>query len=285
MAEEPYHVKPRDSEKSVWIHDFSAAMADGRECELSSVRRVFQDALARIWRGEMEDDGFNRLVLGAGFDWRDGRHAARLLQVPAPGRRRPSARTTWKQTLSSATRDIAVLLCKLFHGMFDPGRQDTRRTAGAADRRGDRGGAGAGHQPGRGPHRRRYLNAVQCDPAHEFLSSRRRTGAEGLHLLQAGFPRRDETCRCRGRWSRSSSTPARGGDPSARRQGGARRHPLVRPARGFPHRDPWPDEGADGEERGDRADGSKGGFVVKRPPRDRWPRSADGRGGGVATRR
>jgi glutamate dehydrogenase len=56
MAEEPYHVKPRDSEKSVWIHDFSAAMADGRECELSSVRRVFQDSLARIWRGEMEDE-------------------------------------------------------------------------------------------------------------------------------------------------------------------------------------------------------------------------------------
>src|SRR5690242_21352976 len=36
--------------------------------------------------------------------------------------------------------------------------------------------------------------------------------------------------------------PAHGRHPSPRRAGGARRHPLVRPARGFPHRDPRPDE-------------------------------------------
>ena len=40
---------------------------------------------------------------------------------------------------------------------------------------------------------------------------------------------------------------------SALRQGGARRHPLVGPAAGFPHRDPRPGEGAAGQERGDRA--------------------------------
>ncbi len=39
----------------------------------------------------------------------------------------------------------------------------------------------------------------------------------------------------------------------ALRQGGARRHPLVRPAAGFPHRDSRPGEGAAGQERGDRA--------------------------------
>ena len=43
------------------------------------------------------------------------------------------------------------------------------------------------------------------------------------------------------------------GHPPARRQGGARRHPLERPARRLPHRDPRPDEDADGEERGHRA--------------------------------
>ncbi len=39
----------------------------------------------------------------------------------------------------------------------------------------------------------------------------------------------------------------------ALRQGRARRHPLVRPAAGFPHRDSRPGEGAAGQERGDRA--------------------------------
>ena len=39
----------------------------------------------------------------------------------------------------------------------------------------------------------------------------------------------------------------------ALRQGGARRHPLVRPAAGFPHRNARPGEGAAGQERRDRA--------------------------------
>ena len=43
------------------------------------------------------------------------------------------------------------------------------------------------------------------------------------------------------------------GRASARRQGRARRPALVRPARGFSHRGAGPDEGADGQERRDRA--------------------------------
>ncbi len=123
MAEEPYHVKPRDSEKSVWIHDFSAVTSDGRDCELSSVRRVFQDSLARIWRGEMEDDGFNRLVLGAGLDWR----SVAMLRAYCKYLRQagvPFSQDYMEETLSN-NGDIAVLLSKLFHGMFDPAGKDT----------------------------------------------------------------------------------------------------------------------------------------------------------------
>ena len=69
---------------------------------------------------------------------------------------------------------------------------------------------------------------------------------------------RSSCCRCRGRSARSTSEPAHGRRASARRQGGARRHPLVRPQGGFPHGDPGPDEGADGEERGHRAGGLQG---------------------------
>ena len=73
-------------------------------------------------------------------------------------------------------------------------------------------------------------------------------------------------------------SPARGGDPSARRQGGARRHPLVRPARGFPHRGPGPDEGADGEERRHRAGRLEGRLRRQAPPpADAGPRGAAGR--------
>ena len=46
---------------------------------------------------------------------------------------------------------------------------------------------------------------------------------------------------------------ARRGRAHALRQGGARRHPLVGPAAGFPHRGARAGEGAAGQERGDRA--------------------------------
>ena len=59
-----------------------------------------------------------------------------------------------------------------------------------------------------------------------------------------------------------------GGHAPARRAGVARRHPLVRSARGLPHRDPRADEGPDGQERGDRARRVEGRLRAA-PPADR----------------
>jgi len=123
LSEEPYRVKPRDTEKSVWIHDFSTVTADGSDCDLGSVRRVFQDSLARIWRGEMEDDGFNQLVLGAGLDWR----SVAMLRAYCKYLRQagvPFSQAYMEETLSK-NGAIAVLLSKLFHAMFDPAGRET----------------------------------------------------------------------------------------------------------------------------------------------------------------
>src|SRR4029450_9711039 len=71
ISESPYMVQPRESGRALWIHDFGMLTADGREIELGSLRDIFHEARARVWSGEREDDGFNRLVLGAGLDWRE----------------------------------------------------------------------------------------------------------------------------------------------------------------------------------------------------------------------
>ncbi len=63
-------------------------------------------------------------------------------------------------------------------------------------------------------------------------------------------------------------TAHRGGAP-ARRQGGSGRLALVRPARGLPHRGAWPDEGPDGQERGDRARRREGRLRAGSRPADR----------------
>ena len=64
----------------------------------------------------------------------------------------------------------------------------------------------------------------------------------------------------------------------ALRQGGARRHPLVRPAAGLPHRNPRPGEGAAGQERGDRAGRLQGRLRAEAHAGRRHARGDPGRG-------
>ena len=38
---------------------------------LNEIKDIFQDAFAKIWFGEAENDGFNRLVLEAQLTWQE----------------------------------------------------------------------------------------------------------------------------------------------------------------------------------------------------------------------
>jgi glutamate dehydrogenase len=69
ISEIPYAVQPT-GRGAVWVHDFTMITSDGREIDVSRVRQAFEEALSRVWLGEMEDDGFNKLVLRASLTWR-----------------------------------------------------------------------------------------------------------------------------------------------------------------------------------------------------------------------
>jgi len=70
LQEVPFVVEPHETE-AVYLHDFGMVRADGAAIELDALRESFQDAFARIWSGAMEADGFNRLVLAGGLAWRE----------------------------------------------------------------------------------------------------------------------------------------------------------------------------------------------------------------------
>jgi len=53
--------------QQVRIRDFSLA-AEGMQDDLRSVKAKFQEAFIHVWNKDAEDDGFNRLVLGAELD-------------------------------------------------------------------------------------------------------------------------------------------------------------------------------------------------------------------------
>src|SRR5260221_654309 len=71
ISENPFDIQPSGVETVVWIHDFAMVTADGADFDIGQIRDNFQGAYAKIWAGEMEDDGFNRLIISAGLAWRD----------------------------------------------------------------------------------------------------------------------------------------------------------------------------------------------------------------------
>ena len=70
IDERPNKIKRADGPR-VWLHDFGMRHGEPRELDVDRVRLKFQEAFARLWRGEAENDGFNRLVLRAELDWRE----------------------------------------------------------------------------------------------------------------------------------------------------------------------------------------------------------------------
>ncbi|UCH74953.1 MAG: NAD-glutamate dehydrogenase [Rhodospirillales bacterium] len=118
LGEVPYHVQLAATERPLWLHDFSLVSRDGGAIDFESVREPFHDSFARIWRGEVEDDGFNRLVLSARLGWREvlvlKAYSKYLRQIGIP-----FSQAYMEETLA---RNGAVtrLLAELFEVRFKP---------------------------------------------------------------------------------------------------------------------------------------------------------------------
>ncbi|MCV5466641.1 NAD-glutamate dehydrogenase, partial [Escherichia coli] len=88
----------------------------------------FQQAFAAIWNKQLEDDGFNRLVLGAGLT---GRQVS-VLRAYAKYMRQTGVSFSQSYIEETLTRypDIAQLLFTLFEQRLDPaGKQDAKAEA------------------------------------------------------------------------------------------------------------------------------------------------------------
>jgi glutamate dehydrogenase len=117
LMERPYEID-LGNKSSLWIHDFGMEENRDIKVDVSEVRDIFQDAFARICSGQMESDGFNRLVLGARMGWRD------VVMLRAYSRYLLQAGSTYSQayiqrTLASHPATTRLLV-NLFHARFDP---------------------------------------------------------------------------------------------------------------------------------------------------------------------
>ena len=113
----PYAIIPTPA-TPLWIVDFAMVEDQPVAVDVVQVKEHFQEAFARIWSGAMENDGFNRLVLGAGLSWQDvvmlRAYGKYLVQV-----RVPFSQAYMEQTLSRHPL-IAKQLTELFQARFNP---------------------------------------------------------------------------------------------------------------------------------------------------------------------
>ncbi|MCX6396192.1 MAG: NAD-glutamate dehydrogenase [Propionibacteriales bacterium] len=113
VDERPYELEnlPRPS----YIYDFGLRYRTGLPLD---ARDLYADAVAAVWSGRTESDGFNSLVLGAGLSWRQA------MVLRAYARYQRQAGTPFAQeSIEDALRgnvDIARYLVALFEARFDP---------------------------------------------------------------------------------------------------------------------------------------------------------------------
>ena len=115
ISERPYRLSVDDA--PVYVQDFEVESVAGA-IDAASVDEAFGQTFARVWHGDAENDGFNRLVLAAGLHWRQVAmlrgYCKYLLQTGVPFSQAYVEGTFTRYPL------LARLLVELFEARFDP---------------------------------------------------------------------------------------------------------------------------------------------------------------------
>ncbi|MEE8084116.1 MAG: NAD-glutamate dehydrogenase, partial [Alphaproteobacteria bacterium] len=129
IEEIPFEVVPVGVQ-AVWIHDFGmqwrVSPEGGKGPQFAELKDIFEQAFARLWRGEIEDDGYNQLVLTEAMGWRE------VVLVRAYSKYLRQARAPFSQDYMIETcasnPGFARLLVDLFAARFDPTDRDKAET-------------------------------------------------------------------------------------------------------------------------------------------------------------
>ncbi len=144
--ERPYRLNMGE-EDTVWVQDYDMVYERAAHLNLDLVRDAFTEAFINTWRGITRSDGFNRLILAGGLDWREVKilraYAHYLQQIGIPFSQGYMAMTLARHPL------LARLLVEYFDALFNPARDDESDSPCGARRTSHRPRPGcAGRRPG-----------------------------------------------------------------------------------------------------------------------------------------
>ncbi len=130
ISERPHEIRLNNG-SLIWINDYRMIHPRGTTLSPELVKDIFQGAFAAAWHSTTENDGFNKLVLGAQLDWRD----ISILRM--------YYRYLWQtgMVFSQASveealynnSDLAKLLLKFFYTKFDLSIEDNNRAKSVAE--------------------------------------------------------------------------------------------------------------------------------------------------------
>jgi glutamate dehydrogenase len=122
LAEANYRIEGGAAAGRISMHDFELQAPPAGDLEPETVARLFEEAFAQVFTGEVDDDSFNRLVLLAGLSAQEivvlRGYAKYLKQIGFA-----QSQETIAATLATHPR-IARMLVGLFKLRFDPERRD-----------------------------------------------------------------------------------------------------------------------------------------------------------------
>ena len=129
ISERPYEIKLADGSE-LWIQDFQLEHKSGPGVDLAADGARLAAAIHALWSGLAENDGFNRLVLGAGLSWRETMvlrcYCRWLLQTGIPFSQ------PYMEGVLAANPRTAERLARLFINQLDPALSERRRASQAA---------------------------------------------------------------------------------------------------------------------------------------------------------
>lgn len=134
ISELPFDIQPARVRHKIFIHDFVLETPAAQDLlkNIAKIKPLFEEAFARIWNKEMEDDSLNRLVLGGQMGWREItilRTYVRYMQQMRYPLSRPSV-----EGALTGNPAIASAIVRLFLALHDPanGKKGDILAAGCA---------------------------------------------------------------------------------------------------------------------------------------------------------
>ncbi|MEO0319291.1 MAG: NAD-glutamate dehydrogenase domain-containing protein [Pseudomonadota bacterium] len=132
MTENAHHVVSGSNDasaESVWIHDFKTETQACTAIDFQRTKEIFEAAMDAILKGACEDDGFNRLIITAGLNWRE----AWFLRAAAKHHLQTGFAYSQRYIEDALVKHPAIsqALIRAFHAKFAPnahGDQDAADT-------------------------------------------------------------------------------------------------------------------------------------------------------------